>query len=128
MSPPPTGVSVAGAKAAASVMLAACRRRAKQNAPLRARRSARSVPASLALGTGLEHLGDAGVARGAGGFHALEIFVPQRGLVDAEVVQILPGVDPGVVPVGEEQVDAVQADRLGGVDQHFALANLQHLL
>ncbi len=51
----------------------------KQNAPRRARfvgRQANAPPALFGLGTMLEHLGNAGLARGASGFHALQILGP----------------------------------------------------
>jgi len=43
-------------------------------------------------------------------------------------VQVFPGIDAGIVTVGKGEVDAVQTDRLGGIDQHVALADLQHFL
>ena len=76
----------------------------------------------------LEHFGDAGLARRTGGFHAPEIFGPQISLVITQVVQVFPGINPGVMAIGKEKVDTVQTHRFGGIDQHFALAGLQHFL
>src|SRR5512138_3861065 len=136
MSPPPivrsagvaNGSPVAPAIASATAAAKLTPAPPKQNAPRRARRKRQRAEASLALRTPLEHLGDTGVARSAGRLHAPEVVLPQRCLVDAEVVQVLPRIDAGVVAVRKEQIDAVKTDRLGGIDQHLTLADLQHFL
>src|SRR6185437_5657782 len=69
-----------------------------------------------------------GLAAGAGGAHPLEILLPHRFLLLAELVQIVPGIDPGVVSVGELGPDRIVADRLDLGDRDFALADLQRLL
>ena len=51
-----------------------------------------------------------------------EVGVPLAGLVAAERVQHVPGVDAGVVPVVEQQAHRIVAHRLDADDGHVALA------
>src|SRR6185437_983434 len=58
----------------------------------------------------------------------LEIASPQLVLPRAQVVEILPGVDPRVVTVGERRPQCIVPDRLDACDGHVALPGLQRLL
>jgi hypothetical protein len=49
-------------------------------------------------------------------------------LLAAELVEIAPGIQAGVMPVAEHQLHRVGADRLDCIDAHIALAHLQDLL
>src|SRR5512138_1798604 len=64
----------------------------------------------------------------AGGLQPLKIRRPELLLVFAELVEVVPGVDAGAVPVGEHRLDRVRAYRLDGPDLDVALARLQHFL
>src|SRR6478735_8846604 len=68
------------------------------------------------------------LAREAGGFQALQVILPQLGLVGAEPVQVIPRIDAGVMRVGKMRLHRVIADRVQRGDQHLALAGLQRLL
>src|SRR5471032_949488 len=70
----------------------------------------------------------AGVAFEAGGVQAVEVVLPQLGLLGAQLVQIAPGVQAGVVAVGEGRLHRVVADRVQRRDADVALAHLQNLL
>jgi hypothetical protein len=69
-----------------------------------------------------------GVAVRAGGGQPLFVALPQLGLVGAQVVQVGPGEDAGVVAVGEARLHRVVADGRHLVDADVALAGLQHFL
>src|SRR5262245_24184080 len=72
--------------------------------------------------------GHGGVALRASLGQALRVALPQRLLLGAQLVEVGPRVDAGVVPVGEHRLDAVVPHRLDGDDGHLALAGLQHFL
>src|SRR5262245_38447513 len=57
-----------------------------------------------------------------------EIVAPELVLARAEVVQILPRIDAGVVPVRELGTNRIVADGLDLGNRHGALARLQRLL
>src|SRR5690606_31246834 len=74
------------------------------------------------------HAGIDRIAFRARFFEALQIVLPHHILMLAELAQVFPGVDAGVVAIVEEQLDAVMADgfELGQFDE--ALTHLQHFL
>src|SRR3989344_3815 len=57
-----------------------------------------------------------------------QILLPQAVLVLAQLMQPLPGIDPGTVAIVEKQADGVIADRLDMADVHVLLADLEYLL
>src|SRR6516225_928482 len=59
---------------------------------------------------------------------ARKVARPLLGALPSELVEILPGVEPGVVPVVEYQFHRVLTDRLDGCDADVLLAEDQHLL
>ena len=63
-----------------------------------------------------------------GGRQPVEIALPQLVLPLAEVVEVVPRIDAGVVAVGERRTDRVVADGFDLRDRDVALADLQHLL
>ena len=69
-----------------------------------------------------------GVARCAGLGQTLLVVGPQRVMVDADVVEVIPRVNAGGVTVGERGLQRVIADRLDGAQIHIALAHLQGFL
>src|SRR5438876_10408248 len=69
-----------------------------------------------------------GIAARTGRGEPRQISLPQLVLPLAQIVQIVPGVDAGVVTVGELRPDGVVADRLEFRDRDFALADLQRFL
>src|SRR5262249_45260046 len=63
-----------------------------------------------------------GIARKTLSGERVEIGLPNLALGLAQLVEIGPGVDAGVVPVIEEDADRVVAHRLDGVDGNMAFA------
>src|SRR5579871_3269165 len=59
---------------------------------------------------------------------ALQVAGPVRRLLAPELVQVLPGVQAGVVAVVEDQLDRVLADRVHRADVHVLLAQHERLL
>src|SRR6185312_8805380 len=59
---------------------------------------------------------------------AREVRPPVRLALRAELVQVFPRVDAGVVPVAEDELQRIDPDRLDRLDAHLLLAGLQHLL
>jgi hypothetical protein len=53
---------------------------------------------------------------------------PELVLILSELVEILPGIDPGIVPVGELRLHRIGADRLERADLDVTLSGLQNLL
>src|SRR5471032_2916594 len=70
----------------------------------------------------------AGVALETGGAQAVEVVLPEFGLLGAQLVQVGPGVQAGVVAVGEGRLHRVVADRVQRGNADFALAHLQNFL
>src|SRR5690606_33217359 len=68
------------------------------------------------------------IARGAGLVQPLQIFIPVLLLMLAQLVQVFPRVQAGVVAVAENELQRVVADRLDVGDRHVDLADLQRLL
>ena len=54
-----------------------------------------------------------------------EVLAPEASLAREQIVQILPGVDSGVVPIAEHDADCVVAHRLELLYPHVLLAGLQ---
>src|SRR5580693_8992183 len=69
-----------------------------------------------------------GVPRRMGLLQACKVIGPQFVPVPAQVVEIVPGIDAGVVAVGEAWLHSVIADRFESADLDAALAGLQHFL
>src|SRR5438874_8870065 len=59
---------------------------------------------------------------------ALEVARPLRRSIAAKLVQVLPGVQPGVVPVVEDELHGVLRLRLDRRDEDVLLAETQYLL
>src|SRR5690606_37195565 len=57
-----------------------------------------------------------------------KILRPQRVLAGRDLVEVIPGVDAGFVPVVEARLDRIVADRLDRHDPDIALAHLEGLL
>src|SRR5690606_31655658 len=68
------------------------------------------------------------VAAGTRRLEPGQVLLPQRLLVLAQPVQVVPSVDAGVVAVAELRLDCVVADRLDRVDADVGLSGLQRLL
>ena len=64
----------------------------------------------------------------AGCLQARHVLLPQRILAAAQLIQVIPAEDAGVVPVREGRLDRVIADLLDIGDADFAFAQLQHFL
>src|SRR5438477_5336140 len=69
-----------------------------------------------------------GITARARGIEPLEIFVPHRIVPRPELVEIVPGVDAGVVSVRELGTNRVVPDRFDLRDGDFAFAHLQRFL
>src|SRR5713101_3783713 len=69
-----------------------------------------------------------GVAACSRSGEAREIALPELIVLNAEVIQVVPGVDAALVTVREFRADRVMADLLDFDDGHLALAELQRLL
>ena len=67
-------------------------------------------------------------AAAAGRGEAVEVGLPQRVAVAAEVVQQIPGIQAAVVTVGKNQTKRVIANRFDALDCDVALAQLQGFL
>src|SRR5207342_2042871 len=63
-----------------------------------------------------------------GGLDSGEIALPQLVLAHAEVVEIIPRVDAGIVAIRERRPYRVMADGLETGDRHVALADLERFL
>src|SRR5207245_3322455 len=57
-----------------------------------------------------------------------EISPPERLAIRAQIVEIVPGVNAGAVPIGKMRLHGVAADRLQSQDVHVLLAGLQDFL
>src|ERR1022692_2262196 len=69
-----------------------------------------------------------GVATCARGVDPLEVAIPHYPLPQAELVEVVPGVNAGFVPVGELGPDRIVAHRFDLGDRYLALADLQRFL
>src|SRR4030095_10788614 len=67
-------------------------------------------------------------SRPAFGGEPVEIPLPQILLPHAEIVQIVPGINPGVVTVRKSRTQRIVAHRLDVGDRYIALADLQGFL
>src|SRR5436309_2159226 len=107
------------------------RSKPKSVVPLISLRVAPRSP-SVVVTAGMRRRGRRGVrieiAARTGRGEPRQISLPQLVLPLAQIVQIVPGVDAGVVTVGELRPDGVVADRLEFRDRDFALADLQRFL
>src|SRR5256884_7238474 len=68
------------------------------------------------------------VAAGARGLQFGKVLRPKRVLILAQLVQIVPRINAGAVPVGEYRLNRVRADRLEHANLDLAFAGLEHLL
>src|SRR5439155_924507 len=57
-----------------------------------------------------------------------KVLRPKRVLILAQLVQIVPRINAGAVPVGEYRLNRVRADRLEHANLDLAFAGLEHLL
>src|ERR1700693_5158259 len=64
----------------------------------------------------------------ARGLHAREVIPPHEVVTRPEIVQIVPGINAGIVAVGKFRPDCVMSHRLDLGDGHVALAYLQRFL
>jgi hypothetical protein len=67
-------------------------------------------------------------AAGAGRLHLVEVLLPEFVPILSQTIKIVPGVQPGIVTVAENQPHRVIAHRLDRGDLDLGLAGLQHLL
>src|SRR5437762_2329827 len=68
------------------------------------------------------------VATRAGGRQPIQVTPPQRVVLRAELVEVVPRVDAAFVPVGEFRADGIVSDRLDFGDGDVALSKLQGFL
>src|SRR5450759_487090 len=64
----------------------------------------------------------------SGLLHALQVTGPVAGLILSKVIEIVPGIEPGIVPVRKFELDGIRADRLDRLDRDVLLADLEHFL
>src|SRR5574344_1938559 len=72
--------------------------------------------------------GRIGIARLTGGGQLVQVLLPQRVLLRAQLVQVIPGEDAGAVAIAERWLDGVVAHRLQRGDFYQTLAGLQSFL
>src|SRR5215470_15875246 len=70
----------------------------------------------------------AGLAARARSIDAIEVLSPQPIAIQPEFVEVIPGIDAGVVAVGKLRLDRIAADRLDTDDLNVLFADLQDFL
>jgi len=68
------------------------------------------------------------IAAGAGVVQAVEVILPALGLVGAQFVQVIPGIEAGVVAIVKNQLNRVATYRFDGGNPDIDLACLQGFL
>src|SRR5450759_3862931 len=64
----------------------------------------------------------------SGLLHSLQIAGPVAGLILSKVIEIVPGIEPGIVTIRKFELDGIRANRLDSLDRDVLLANLEHFL
>jgi hypothetical protein len=90
--------------------------------------AAAATPATAAGLLRLDCVGGIDIAAGAGGIEPKQVVGPEFTLMLSQMIEQIPGVDAGIVAVGEEGQDGVVTDRLDMGDLDVALAGLQRFL
>ena len=71
---------------------------------------------------------DLWITTGARGVELLKVVLPALLLLASQLVQIVPGIDAGIVTIVENQLQGVVADRFYFPDSELDLAYLQYFM